>query len=206
MGIVIAAATAAMSSGSVTVAGTARVRNAMGRQMQEWLERRRAELLPCGYFHLVATVPEQLRHAFLADQKFMYSLLMKTVAGAVIDLAKDSKRIGAVPGILMVLHTWTAQMNYHPHVHLLVTAGGVSDDGLHWCTSPGEFLVPVKALSRVIAARFRDALARQKRHVFRTLPRRRSGNRPGARTASTYGHGKNAVLRYLGRYVFRIAL
>ncbi|MBE0643046.1 MAG: transposase, partial [Bacteroidetes bacterium] len=176
-----------------------------GQQMQEWLERRRVELLPCGYYHLVATVPEELRHAFLADQKFMYSLLMKTVAGTVIDLVKDSKRIGAVPGILMVLHTWTAQMGYHPHVHLLVTAGGVSDDGLHWHTSPGKFLVPVKALSQVIAARFRDALAKHKPHVFRALPRK-IWKRAWCSYCQHYGHGKDAVLRYLGRYVFRIAL
>ena len=97
--------------------------------MQEWLARREAELLPCGYYHLVATVPEQLRHAFLSDQKFMYTLWMKTVAGAVIDLARDEKRIGAAPGILMILHTWTGQITYHPHVHLLVTAGGVSAVG-----------------------------------------------------------------------------
>jgi hypothetical protein len=176
-----------------------------GRQTQEWLDRRQAELLPCDYFHLVATVPEQLRHAFLADQKFMYSLLMKTVAGAVTDLARDSKRIGAVPGILMVLHTWTTQMSYHPHVHLLVTAGGVSDDGLHWRTSPSEFLVPVKALSQVIAARFRDALAKQKPHVFRALPKK-TWKQAWCSYCQHYGHGKDAVLRYLGRYVFRIAL
>jgi hypothetical protein len=176
-----------------------------GRQMQDWLDHRRAELLPCDYFHLVATVPEELRHAFLSDQKFMYSLLMKIVAGVVADLAKDSKRVGAVPGILMVLHTWTAQMSYHPHVHLLVTAGGVTDDGLHWRTPPGKFLVPVKALSRVIAARFRDALARQKPHVFCALPKK-IWRRAWCSYCQHYGHGKDSVLRYLGRYVFRIAL
>ena len=176
-----------------------------GRQMRQWLERRRAELLPCGYYHLVATVPEPLRHAFLSDQKFMYSLLMRTVAGAVSDLAKDPKRIAAVPGILMVLHTWTAQMGYHPHVHLLVTAGGVTDDGRHWRACPGRFLVPVKALSKIIAARFRDALAQQKPHVFETLLRK-TWKQAWCSYCEHYGHGRDAVLRYLGRYVFRIAI
>ena len=98
-----------------------------GRQMRAWLEAREAELLPCDYYHLVATVPEELRHLFLSDQKFMYSLLMKIVAGAVIDLARDRKYLGATPAILMVMHTWTGQLLYHPHTHLLVSGGGVTD-------------------------------------------------------------------------------
>ena len=156
-------------------------------------------------YHLVATVPEQLRHAFLANQKFMYSLLMKTVAGAVIDLVKDEKPIGATPGILMILHTWTGQMTYHPHVHLLITAGGVSDDGRHWLAGPKKFLLPVRALSKIIAARFRDALEKEKPDVFRTLPRK-TWRRAWCCFCKPYGHGKQAVLRYLARYAFRIAI
>ena len=67
-----------------------------------WLQAREAELLPCDYYHVVATIPEELRHLFLSDQKFMYSLLMKTVASAVIDLTGDRKYLGATPAILMV--------------------------------------------------------------------------------------------------------
>ena len=122
-----------------------------GRRMREWLQAREAELLPCDYYHLVATIPQELRHLFLSHQKLMYSMLMKTVAGVVIDLARDRKYLGATPAILMVLHTWTGQLQYHPHVHLLVTGGGVTDDGQSWCQPPGQFLVPVKALSKLIA-------------------------------------------------------
>jgi DNA-directed RNA polymerase subunit RPC12/RpoP len=176
-----------------------------GRQMQNWLAQREAELLPCGYFHLVATVPEQLRHAFLSDQKYLYGLLMKTVAGAVIDLARDKRRIGATPGILMLLHTWTSQMMYHPHVHLLITAGGVSDDGQHWLVAPGKFLLPVRALSKIVAARFRDTLEKEKPQVFRSLPRK-TWKRAWCCYCKPYGHGKEAVLQYLARYAFRIAI
>jgi hypothetical protein len=173
--------------------------------MREWLARREAELLPCGYYHLVATVPEQLRHAFLSDQKFMYSLLMRTVAGAVIDLARSEGRVGATPGILMILHTWTGQMTYHPHVHLLVTAGGVSDDGRHWLAAPDRFLLPVRALSKIVAARFRDALEKEKPEVFHSLPRK-TWKRAWCCYCKPYGHGKQAVLQYLARYAFRIAI
>lgn len=176
-----------------------------GRQMQKWLAQREAELLPCGYYHLVATVPEQLRHVFLADQKTMYSLLMKTVAGAVIDLVRSEKRIGATPGVLMILHTWTRQMTYHPHVHLLITAGGVSDDGRQWLAGPDTFLLPVRALSKIIGARFRDALKKEKPDVFRALPRK-TWRRAWCCYCKPYGRGKQAVLRYLARYAFRIAI
>jgi hypothetical protein len=176
-----------------------------GRQVRTWLEARQAELLPCDYYHVVATVPEEIRHQFLSDQKFMYSLLMKTVAGAVTDLARDRKYLGATPGILMVLHTWTGQLHYHPHVHLLVTGGGVSDDGQSWCEPPGTFLVPVKALSKLIAGRFRDALKKAKPDAFAKLPRK-IWKRPWCSFSKHYGRDKQAVVDYLARYAFRIAI
>jgi hypothetical protein len=176
-----------------------------GRQVRDWLEARQAELLPCDYYHVVATIPQEIRHQFLSDQKFMYSLLMKTVAGAVTDLARDRKYLGVTPGILMVLHTWTGQLHYHPHVHLLVTGGGVSDDGQSWCEPPGTFLIPVKALSKLIAGRFRDALKKAKPDAFAKLPRK-IWKRPWCSFSKHYGRAKQAVVDYLARYAFRIAI
>lgn len=176
-----------------------------GRRMRDWLCAREAELLPCDYYHVVATIPEEIRHLFLSDQKFMYSLFMKTVAGAVIDLAQDPKYVGATPGILMGLHTWTGLLQYHPHVHLLVTGGGVPDDGQSWREPPGRFLVPVKALSKLIAARFRDGLKTARPEAFGTLPRK-TWKRAWCSFCKHYGRGKRAVLDYLARYAFRIAI
>jgi hypothetical protein len=176
-----------------------------GRRMREWLEAREAELLPCDYYHLVATVPEELRHLFLSDQKFMYGLFMKTVAGAVIDLARDPRYVGATPGILMVLHTWTGLLQYHPHAHLLVTGGGVTDDGQSWREPPGRFLVPVRALSKLIAVRFRDGLKTAKPEAFTLVPRR-TWKQAWCSFCKHYGRGKRAVLDYLARYAFRIAI
>jgi hypothetical protein len=105
----------------------------------------------------------------------------------------------------MVLHTWTGQIGYHPHVHLLVTGGGVSDDGQSWCEPPGTFLVPVKALSKLIAARFRDALKKAKPEAFGSLPRK-TWKQPWCSFCKHYGRGKKAVVDYLARYAFRIAI
>ena len=176
-----------------------------GRQIRDWLEARQAELLPCDYYHIVATVPEEIRHLFLSEQKFMYTLLMRTVAGAVGDLCRDRKYLGATPGILMVLHTWTSQMHYHPHVHLLVTGGGVSDDGQSWCQPPGTFLVPVRALSKLIAARFRDDLKKTAPEAFNSLPQK-TWKQPWCSFSKHYGRSRTAVVDYLARYAFRIAI
>jgi len=177
-----------------------------GRDTRAWLEKRKAQLLGCGYFHLVATVPRTLRAAFLADQKTMVGLFMKTVAESVMDLARDPRLVGGTPGILMVLHTWTGELHYHPHVHLLVTAGGITDDGEHWRDPKSkDFLVPVKALSKRIRRRFGEALRKRKPEVFDSLPHQTWIN--GWNTfCKPYGDGAEAVLQYLARYVFRIAI
>jgi hypothetical protein len=177
-----------------------------GRDLREWLEKRRAQLLPCGYFHMVATVPAPIRGAFLADQEMMYDLLMKTVADSVVDLARDERFVGGTPGILMVLHTWTGELHYHPHVHLLVTAGGISDDSEHWRELKSkDFLIPVKALSKRIRQRFGKALKEIKPEVFDSLPEATWIN--GWNTfCKGYGRGTEAVLQYLARYVFRVAI
>ena len=88
--------------------------------MRKWINQREEQMLDCRYFHLIVTVPERIRVAFLAHQKQLYGLLMKTVSSCVIDLARDSKFLGATPAILMVLHTWRYDLGFHPHVHLLL--------------------------------------------------------------------------------------
>jgi len=176
-----------------------------GKQTELWLQQREAELLPCGYFHAVATVPSELRDAFRRDQKFMYGLLMKVSAEAVKELCAEKRHLGGLPGILSVLHTWNGRLGYHPHVHMLITGGGISPDGEHWEPARGEFLVPVGVLSKKIAAKFRDALQKAKPSVFASIP---AGvwRREWVSFVKHYGRGNDAVLNYLSRYVFRTAI
>jgi hypothetical protein len=176
-----------------------------GSQAQQWLQERQAELLPCDYFHAVATVPSELRAAFRRNQKLLYGLLMQVSAAAVKDLCAEKRHLGALPGILSVLHTWNGQLGYHPHVHLLITGGGITADGQHWEPARGEFLVPVAVLSRKIAAQFRAALKAQAPAVFANIPAH-VWQREWVSFCKHYGQGNDAVLTYLSRYVFRTAI
>jgi hypothetical protein len=174
-------------------------------QTQQWLEQRQAELLPCDYFHAVVTVPSQLRTAFRRNQKLLYGLLMQVSATAIKDLCGDKRHLGALPGMLAVLHTWNGQLGYHPHVHLLITGGGITADGQHWEPARGEFLVPVAVLSRKIAAQFSAALKAAAPAVFADIPAS-VWQREWVSFCKHYGSGNEAVLSYLSRYVFRTAI
>ena len=176
-----------------------------GKQTRQWLAKREAELLPCNYFHAVATVPSELRDAFRHDQKFMYGLLMRVSAEAVKELCAKKRHLGALPGIMSVLHTCNGQLGYHPHVHMLITGGGITSDGEHWEPARGEFLVPVGVLSRKIAAKFREAVKKERPRVFASIPHG-VWRREWVSFVKHYGHGNDAVLNYLSRYVFRTAI
>jgi len=176
-----------------------------GTQTRQWLEKRQAELLPCDYFHAIVTVPPELRAAFRRDQKVLYGLWMQVAAEAVKECCAQKRHLGALPGILAVLHTWNGQLGYHPHVHLLITGGGITHDGQHWKPARGEYLVPVAVLSRKIAAKFRETLKAAAPALFASLPPS-VWRREWVSYLKHYGHGNDAVLNYLSRYVFRTAI
>jgi hypothetical protein len=176
-----------------------------GRQIADWLQTRTAELLPCDYFHVVSTVPAELRPLCRQHQKIVYGLLMTTTAEALRDLAAEPRYVGAQVGMLAVLHTWNGALHHHPHVHLLVTGGGVSDDGTSWHDAPKGFLVPVKKLSPMIAQRFANALRKHHPELFAQVPAV-VWQRPWCTYCKPCGNGTDAVVAYLARYVFRIAL
>jgi len=174
-------------------------------QTRQWLQERQAELLPCDYFHAVVTVPSELRGVFRRNQKLMYDLLMRVSAAAVKDLCAQQRYLGALPGMLAVLHTWNGRLDYHPHVHLLITGGGITPDGQHWEPARGEFLVPVGVLSGKVAVQFAAALKATAPGVYAKIP----GNawrREWVSFCKHYGQGNDAVLTYLSRYVFRTAI
>src|SRR5713101_4360090 len=130
-------------------------------QTERWLTAQRARLLPCAYYLLTFTLPDALRSLARSQQKTVYGLLMKSAAAALLTLARDPRYVGGRLGCLAVLHTWTRDLRYHPHVHLLVTAGGLSADGTAWVAPKYEnYLVPVRAVSPIFRAKICAALNR----------------------------------------------
>jgi len=167
-----------------------------------WMERRRQELLAVPYFHVVFTLPKEFRELVRRHQKTLYGALMKAAAKSLMKLAADPRYVGGQLGILAVLHTWTGTLTYHPHVHCLVPAGGVSQDQ-RWLSARKDYLVPVDALSLIFRGMFLQ-MARQ------ALPRENLSDLGGPKKWVTYCkpavQGTEKVLRYLARYVHRVAL
>src|SRR5664279_3556776 len=125
---------------------------------------------------------------------------MKAAAEAIVELARDRRYVGATVGVLAVLHTWTQQLAFHPHVHCLVTGGGVSDDGRLWHPARDTFLLPVKALAKLVRGKLRAAFATRRPDL--RLPET-AWPKPWVVYCTAWGKGEQAVLDYLVRYVFR---
>ena len=172
-------------------------------QTQEWLGHRQAEMLPVPYFHITVTVPAELRAVLRAHQRDGYAVLMQATAGAIIELARDPRFVGGTVAVLAVLHTWDQQLNLHPHVHCLVSGGGISEDGTTWHPARRNFLLPIKALARKVRGKFR-ALLRQ-RCPDLIVPDV-VWHKDWIAHVTAWGSGEQAVLDYLARYVFRIAI
>ena len=120
-----------------------------GAAAREWLEERKAELLPVPYFHVVYTLPAPLADLAFTNKAVIYDILFKASAEATLTIAADKRRLGARIGITSVLHTWGSAMTHHPHVHMIVPGGGLSDDGSRWVSCGPKFFLPVRVLSRL---------------------------------------------------------
>jgi len=173
-----------------------------GTETKLWLKKRELELLPVRYFHLVFTLPSELRDPVRKNQKLLYDILIKAAVETLTTIGLDPKYIGGKLGILAVLHTWTRALEHHPHVHMLVPAGGLDKDGI-WRESRKDFLVPVQALSRGFRYRFMK-MARK------ALPAESFSQEVWKKEwvvfcKPTFNRARK-VLRYLGRYVHRIAI
>jgi hypothetical protein len=136
-----------------------------------WLERQRTRLLPVPYFLVTLTVPEQLREPIRAAAKRWYGALLKEGAGAVQDLAADPKHLGAELGLTAMLQTWTRDLRYHPHVHLLVPGGGLTANQLRWVrVKDAEFLFPQVKLAARFKGRLKAWLQADAPALFKAVP------------------------------------
>lgn len=173
-----------------------------GFKAREWFEKRKSELLPVNYFHIVFTLPSQLRYIVLSNQKLL-TILMKAAAYSLKKLAADPHYLGGEISILSVLHTWTRTMVYHPHVHCLVPGVGVTTDKQYLVKSKKNFFLPVRALSKIFRAKFIDLVLKDFPELY--LPKaiwKKEWvvySRPGI-------YGSEEILKYLSRYIFKIAI
>ena len=168
----------------------------------KWLLKQKKRLLPVPYFLVTFTLPVQLRTIARSNQKCVYNLLFKSSAAALQKLAQDQKFIGGTIGMMGGLHTWTRDMRYHPHVHYIIPAGGLSPDHTRWQAANDAFLLPVKALSLIFRAKFRDAL--KKTHLFKSVPND-VWYKDWVVHCKPVGDGTRA-LKYLAPYVYRVAI
>jgi len=174
-----------------------------GAETASWLAARTGELLPVPYFHLVITVPASLREPLRRNQTALCGALMRAVAESILKLAADPRYLGATPALLAVLHTWGRSLVWHPHVHCLVTAGGVTADG-NWLEAPNPaFLVPVHALGKLCRGRF-AALARAAAPEVRLPSAALATDARWVVDARPCLTGAARVAEYLGRYIHRL--
>jgi hypothetical protein len=161
------------------------------------------------YFHVVFTLPSELRSVAGRYRDAVFDLLFASAAETLAALARDPERLGAQLGVTMVLHTWARDLRFHPHVHAIVTGGGLSDDGERWVSSPRDFLFPVRVMGALFRGKMLDALERA--HARGDIDLGRVDLLPLRRTSwvvyakRPFG-GPEQVVRYLGRYTHRVGL
>ena len=186
-----------------------------------WLEKRRCELLPTPYVHVVFTFPGELAPLALQNKKTVYDLLFHASAETLLAIARDPRHLGAEIGFFSVLHTWNQKLGFHPHVHCVVPAGGLSFDHNRWVKSHHAFFLPVKVLGRVFRGKFVASLKRafqdgqlsfhgdlkllaQPKTFFAWL--RPLFRKDWVVYAKRPFGGPEHVLHYLGRYTHRVAI
>jgi hypothetical protein len=130
-----------------------------------WIAGRKARILPVKHFHVVFTLPAALRPLAIVNRAVVFAILFRVAAGTLLEFGWNERWIGGQLGITAVLHTWTRTLLFHPHLHCVVSDGGLTRDGKRWRKGKGKgkFLFPVRALSKVFRAKFVAALRRARR-------------------------------------------
>lgn len=188
----------------------------------KWIASRMKRVLPTPHYHVVFTLPAQLRALVAANRKQLFNLLFRACADTLLDLGRDPKRLGVELGITAVLHTWTRKMLWHPHLHCVVTAGGLATTGTaRWIHASNTFLFPVHVMAKLFRGKFMAGLSalrdkgqlvaptndvdvllpnefqQLKDELYRT---------PWVVYSKAPFDGAQHVFSYLGRYTHRVAI
>lgn len=183
---------------------------------EKWIDKQKTYLLPVGYFHVVFTLPDILNPVVYQNQRTAYNLMFKAVWETLHELSSDKKYLGAEIGVTAVLHTWGQQLAYHPHIHCIVSGGGITKDG-KWIPSRKKFFLPMRVMAKLFRGKFLASLRQSKLEFFnesaylndpvnfdqfiRTCYEKEwiVYSKPPFRSAET-------VVEYLGRYTHRVAI
>ena len=181
------------------------------------------ELLPVGYYHLAFTIPHELNPLCWQNKKVMYNLLFKAASQTILELAKDTKHLGADTGLITILHTWGQNMMEHPHLHCIMPAGGLSFDREHWVhtNKKDDFFIYYKVISRKFRGKYLDLLQKAydkgplvfKGDCLELAAKKRFSNftyklkemKWVVNIQKPFGSPQK-ILEYLSRYIFRIAI
>lgn len=169
---------------------------------EQWIEKQKTKLLPVPYFLVTFTVPEGLRAIIRSHQKVLYHQLFAQSSGALLDVALS--KLGIELGLLGVLHSWSRQLTFHPHVHYVVPGGGLSPDGLCWVRIKEDYFLPTKVLALRFKNRLRQQLERAHQDLLKQVPAK-VWRQDWVVDIQPVGSGE-AVLKYLSAYVYRTAL
>ena len=185
-----------------------------------WIDKRRSEVIDAPYFHVVFTIPHELNDLIYCNQQPLYSLLHRCSSETLLELSSDRKYLGASPGIIQVLHTWGQELNFHPHIHCIISGGGLSPDKkLRKCNN--SFFIPVK----VLAVKFRGKFLAQLQKLYEKNKLSFSASCSSLKNHYEWNefrdnlyqkkwcpyiketfNGFGNAIEYLGRYTHRIAI
>ncbi len=192
-----------------------------GPQRAEWLANRLERVLPTEHFHVVFTIPDELNPLALRNKKAVFNILLDSASKTLIELSRDDKRLGATIGITAVLHTWGQNLLFHPHLHCIVTGGGLSVDGEKWIPGRERYQLPVKVIGKLFRGKFLHALHR----VYKSGELSLAGSTADLADPMVWNGfkdrlyrknwvvyakppfgGVDHVFKYLGRYTHRVAI
>ena len=177
-----------------------------GNQREQWIQKREEELLPVPYFHVVFTLPDTLNQLAMHQPKAVYDSLFESAWATIKAFGRDSKHLGATPGMISILHTWGQTLSLHPHLHCIVPGGGITQSG-HWKVAKnyGKYLFPVKAMSKVFRAKYVASLKNQIPEIDKKLINELFKKQWVVYAKRPFGNVQN-VIEYLGRYTHKIAI
>ena len=187
---------------------------------ERWMDKRREDVLDAPYFHVVFTVPQELNPLIYSNQQLLYDAMYHCVSATIEELTSDTKHLGAKVGYICVLHTWGSEMNFHPHIHVILLGGGLTAQN-QWRDKGNEFFLPVKVMSKL----FRGKYLHELKNLWEEKKLQFHGNSEKYRNRYTFKellnlcydkdwvphckktfNGAQSVINYLGKYTHRIAI